>query len=448
MGQRREYKSLFKNRLRFLFLAIVCTAIPLNAANEFLVEPDDKSSNPPLPAQLVRTQALNINYKIVDVAPEDLARVELWYARGYSGFWQLYDYDEDRVSPIRFVAPEEGIYRFFVVAVDRWGRRSEPFSQSDRTLRTAAIPLEVPGQQVVFIDYTPPQFYLYSPRGEVAEYRDHQITFRWAGFDSHLDTNCVAIFYRPCDSDAWTQVSPPLPATGDFTWNLPQQLDGPVMVKAVITDRAGNWKEELCGPINLTDKVGITKTTQQPSASLTQLAVATKPNAALSEISPLTSSPEATLRNEKTMDAFRRGNIYSQQTNWRQAANAYQEAVDYSPELIEARVNLANVLYRLGEFDRARENFELCLQKQPRRSTALFGLAQTQIALKQFEAAQQSLQKITEQDPKDWQVWLLLGDVYAKSGQDSAAQTAWEQAAEGDLPSITRLANERLNRQP
>lgn len=447
---RKVYISLSLHRLCIILLIVACLNSGSYAENQFIIEPDDKggSASQPLPSQIVRTQTLNIHYKITDVAPENLARVELWYARGYDGLWQLYDYDEDRVSPIRFVAPEEGIFRFFVVAIDRWGKKSLPFVPSDNPLRTTTLPIVIPGQQVVFIDYTPPQLYLYSPRGETAQYYDHQITIRWAGFDSHLDTHCVQLFFQSAECENWTLISPPLPAIGEFNWNLPDRLAGPIAIKAMITDQAGNWKCVQSDPININGKLN-TQNAQKPrESSLTQLAVATNKVIVAPSPLPPASDNETIDKNNKALDAFRWGNIYSQRMDWRQAANSYQEAIDYCPELIEARVNLSNTLYRLGHFEEAQQNFELCLKQQPQRLTALFGLAQTCTALKQFEKAQQTLQKLTQLDPQDWQAWLILGDICKTLGQDTAAKEAWNLALEGNLPSITQMAKERLNCQP
>ena len=141
----------------------------------------------------IRTATMNINYRIFTADGQAPLRVELWYARGMGGGWQLYDYDEDHVSPMPFVAPGEGIYRILIVAVDRWGRRSYNEINQAASPGAGAVPNTVPSQQVVFVDYAAPRLYLQHPQGEIPDYRAKRLPIRWVGFDSHLDARPVKL---------------------------------------------------------------------------------------------------------------------------------------------------------------------------------------------------------------------------------------------------------------
>ena len=110
-----------------------------------------------------------------------------------------------------------------------------------------------------------------------------------------------------------------------------------------------------------------------------------------------------------------------------------------------SRVNLANALFRLGRFEQAGQQYQRCLLSDPTQQTALFGLAQTQITLKQYDQAQKTLLYLLEQDRKDFQAWLVHGDVAEKLGKRKTALNSWQQAAQDLSPvAIQRQAQERL----
>ena len=107
-------------------------------------------------------------------------------------------------------------------------------------------------------------------------------------------------------------------------------------------------------------------------------------------------------------------------------------------------MNLANAYFRSGKFEQALGHFEGVLQEQPHRSNALFNLAQTQIALKHYDKSIETLNKLLEQDRRDWQAWRMRGESAEKIGDVKLAMHSWRQAANSHLPEIRRAALERL----
>jgi len=388
---------------------------------------------PALPAPLtaVRTPRLDIHYRLESVAPGDLARVELWYSLGLNGPWQLYDYDQDRVSPATFVAAEEGAYRFLVVAVDRWGRRSlgpgadSSFSPSNPGPPTA----DLPAQQAVFVDYTAPRLYLYHPRGGPRELRDQVLAIRWAGFDAHLGPYPVELFYQQHGQETWTTLSRLLPASGEYLWRWPEQLSGAIRVKAVLTDQVGNQDEQVSGVLMLAGPTPPGTNDAQATQGLSN------PRGA-----PLT-EPKLAAADEW----LRRGNLYCQRLEWHEAVRAFREALTSDPACAAAQVNLAQALLRLGRHEEAQHEYERCLQLHPDQASALFGLAQCQITLGHYDRAARTLRRLVEQDQQDWQGWLLLGDVSAQLGLRAQALASWQRAAD-DLSPVRTIALDQLHK--
>ena len=112
---------------------------------------------------------------------------------------------------------------------------------------------------------------------------------------------------------------------------------------------------------------------------------------------------------------------------------------------IEARINLANVLFRQGRFERTQRQYERCLEIDPSFQAAWYGLAQAQIAQEQYLEAQRSLVQLLELDDEDWQGWLLYGNVSEKLGQRERARESWQKAAH-KLSPVKGLAEEALER--
>jgi len=396
----------------------------------------------------IRTATMNINYRIFTADGQAPLRVELWYARGMGGGWQLYDYDEDHVSPMPFVAPGEGVYRILVVAVDRWGRRSYNEINQAASPGAGAVPNTVPSQQVVFVDYTAPRLYLQHPQGEIPDYRAKRLPIRWVGFDSHLDARPVKLYCQRQGSEHWVAISGPQPARGEFQWEIPERFEGPVIIKAVITDQAGNENEQRSGVIQIRNDFSLSSTMDWPAPTEMGDQVHTTP-----KVDPNHSTlsiPEEkafTLldREEKAKLYFQRGNLYSQRLEWEQASRAFRKVLDYNPKVVSARVNLANALFRMGQLQEAQGEYERCLQENRKQESALFGLAQTQIRLQQYAKAQETLANLLEEDRRDWQAWLMHGNVSAQLGQREAAVESWQQASH-DMSPVRKLAMDRLLR--
>lgn len=400
---------------------------------------------------VVRSRSMAVNYRLGSMQDHHLDRIELWYARGEKGSWQLYDYDNDRVSPIHFAAPAEGLYRFLVVAVDRWGRRSfNSQNYTGDTQRSSPVPPpETKAQQVVFIDYTPPKLYLYSPRGRIDHYRSDNLQIRWQGFDSHLPHKPVKLFYSLPNSSEWVPISQPLVAEGHYDWTIPDRLQDKLRIHATIMDRAGNVDSQSSGWIQFAPNASnSTNASGRKTSGQTQAFTYQFLDPSILDISSdpmqLSNLPDEA-RSLQAQRVFRRAKLYSQRFEWAEAIKAYNQTLLLDPTAIEAKVNLANAYFRTGEFEKALEQFERVLLDDPSRNNALFGLAQTQRALNQYDKALVTLDRLLEQDRSDFQAWRMHAESAEKLGQMDVAKNSWLQASNSPFEPISRLAKEKLS---
>ncbi|MCP4713422.1 MAG: tetratricopeptide repeat protein [Planctomycetes bacterium] len=402
---------------------------------------------------IVRTVSMNIHYQIDNVALQDLERVELWYGRGLAGPWERSDSDLDKTSPVRFLAPAEGIFRFLIIATDRWGRRSCQSQGVQHSVVSNGTLEGIPPHLVVFIDYTSPILSLFSPRGELLDYNQSELEFRWASFDSNLTDRPVQLFIQQSNSTQWTPISGPLEASGDFTWKIPAEIQGSIRAKAVLSDRAGNSVDDYSGVIHLTQNRNLNTIPEtkrvirkikidEPNTIKPDVIVKTNGNPPETPTIPVLSGPEI---RKKTAQHILRGNLHLERREWLEAITAFEQALNTDPGSIEARANLANVLLLNSQFDQAQLHFGLCLDLDDSFTSAWYGLAQAQIAQKNYLEAKISLDKLLQMDPKDFQSWYLHGNVAEKLGLIDIARSSWEQAAQ-DISPVRDLAREALNR--
>jgi len=462
------YSKLVKYKLPWFFILLTVAGLSAQsyapAASHPTVNPALPSPDGPTPL-IIHTATMMINYQSNAPSPQELERVELWYAQGVDGAWQLYAYDEDKISPISFTAPAEGLYRLFVMIVDRWGRCSYP--NLDPALGyPSRLPQTVAAQILLFVDYTKPRLFLYSPRPETTITLGSPLNIQWAGFDTNLDSLPVTLLYQVYGTEQWLPISlEPQKASGDFSWTLPESLTKPIMVKAVMVDRAYNSDEQVSAWIQVTAPQA-----QETAISSSQVSMSAENQAASAYAAVLPAAADGitlpvvteTMANprsaasalpeevqEDTRRQFALGNLHAQRQEWNEAIQAYGQALAYDPSHHDARVQLGYAYYNTGQYDLAQQQFDLALIAYPDSNSALFGSAQSGFARGQYPLARQSLEKLVIQAPTDWYAWILLGDVAEKQGDWVTAQSSWQQAGEGAAgtsPQVVRLVTERLQR--
>ena len=381
----------------------------------------------------IRSPLLRVDYQLETPACE-LDHVELWYARGLDAPWQQYKLENALPSALIFdTENQEGVYRFYVVAADRLGRYSNPLFKIGA--KPEELPPHLPGESMVLVDFTPPALVLSAPVGQVTQFRESPVLIKWAGTDNHLGEKPVTIAYQQEGAVSWKNLAPPQPAVGQFTWPCPVPMASRFRVKLAIVDQAGNRTARISDWVKLLERP-LNPAQQKPVP-------AAMPRIAAAQEEPNQPTPEHRRRLE---ECFRRGQLYCQQQQWQQAIYAFQEVLDDEPNRVETRVNLATAWYRMGKFDQARTEFELCRQERPDSAGILYNLGQTQIALAQFEPARVTLRRLLELNPRDWEAWVLYGDAWAGLNEMDLARKCWVQAASGSVPGAVRLAQSRLER--
>jgi tetratricopeptide (TPR) repeat protein len=116
------------------------------------------------------------------------------------------------------------------------------------------------------------------------------------------------------------------------------------------------------------------------------------------------------------------GSIYLQQREFRKAAQVLQKGLEINRDMPSASALLGIALYEMGEYSAAKPRLEVALRANANDNNAEMYLANDLIHLGQFEKAAEHLQSLARRDPKNQEVWYLLGKVYMQLSQVSLAK--------------------------
>jgi tetratricopeptide (TPR) repeat protein len=113
------------------------------------------------------------------------------------------------------------------------------------------------------------------------------------------------------------------------------------------------------------------------------------------------------------------GSIYLQQREFRKAAQVLEKGLAINRDMPSASALLGIALYEMGEYSAAKPRLEAALGANANDNNAEMYLANDLIHLAQFEKAAEHLQALARREPKNQEVWYLLGKVYMQLSQAS-----------------------------
>ena len=116
------------------------------------------------------------------------------------------------------------------------------------------------------------------------------------------------------------------------------------------------------------------------------------------------------------------GSIYVQQREFRKAAQVLQRGLQINRDMPSASALLGIALYETGDYAGAKPRLEVALRANPEDGNAALYLAHDLIHLGDFEKAAERLQALAHREPKNQEVWYLLGKVYMQLSQASLAR--------------------------
>jgi tetratricopeptide (TPR) repeat protein len=375
----------------------------------------------------VRAAAFDVAYSVNEAALP-LTQVDLWYTQDDGQTWQLFGRDEDRQSPVRFRAPGEGEYGFFVVLRNATGPSSAPPGLGDRPHERA------------FVDYTPPVVQLHPPR-LTTSLGERTVQVRWTAIDGQLSSRPIRLEYQAAGALEWRNAMPePLSNTGRFDWRVPEGLTGTALLRIVVTDRGGNQAASEPQVVSLRGAEE-SDSPPAPPASLP----ASRPSAPAHEDTEVT-IPGSRRAQERVAMLLVEAQQAAERGDASRAIARLREAVRLDPQRTEAFVSLGGLLRQGGDAERALHAYEIALQQRPQDRDALVGSALVLREKREYESAANRLRTALRYVPDDAEAWMILGDVAVFQGNELLARDCYGRAMRIN-PSATQViadAKQRL----
>jgi hypothetical protein len=191
-------------------------------------QPSAAAASSDIGRQLVNSTRVALEYRIDQLGPSGIGKVEVWLTRDGGQTWARLCDDPNRRSPVDIDLPGDGVFGLTLVV-----------SNGNGVGNPAPVRGDTPDLWVE-VDTTPP----------VAR-------FQSARFGSGADAGCLIFSYEARDNKAlggkpisfdwaarpegpWTPIARGLPNTGVFRWPVPRDAGSEFYVRLEVVDRAGN----------------------------------------------------------------------------------------------------------------------------------------------------------------------------------------------------------------
>jgi cytochrome c-type biogenesis protein CcmH/NrfG len=220
--------------------------------------------------------------------------------------------------------------------------------------------------------------------------------------------------------------------TGRYDWRLPPDLIGSISIFVAATDRGGHRAESEAqtielGPVNPPPKEAGPTSTGGGSATA-------------GSDDALTGSQRA---RERAARLFAEAMTYRDRGELAEGVTRLREVVKLNPQLTDAFAEMAEMLYRLGDLDRALGAYDIALKQQPNSRDALRGAARVFQQKSDYPAAAERLRTVLRYNPTDAEVWLQLGDIAVFQGDEVRARECYTRATQIDPKASQVVADAR-----
>jgi len=118
--------------------------------------------------------------------------------------------------------------------------------------------------------------------------------------------------------------------------------------------------------------------------------------------------------------------------NSQNARTTLERAMQLAPDHIGVLSSLGRLRHRLGDFMGAAQCFERCVRADPGRAESWFDLANTSIAMHQWQAAESNVRHGLQLAPNSPDGWYVLGFLYERQGRFNDAVAPYRKSMELD----------------
>ncbi len=177
--------------------------------------------------QLINSTHAVLDYRIDQVGPSGVSKVEVWMTADEGKTWQRLCEDPSHRSPVEFDLPHEGLYGVCIVVTN--GN-----SISDPPPTAGTTP-----DWWIEVDTTRPTAQLQSVRAGSGDDAG-TLLITWAASDKNLGSDPVDLYYATNQNGPWTPIGRGIRNDGAYRWTAPRDGTGQYYIRMDVTDRAGN----------------------------------------------------------------------------------------------------------------------------------------------------------------------------------------------------------------
>ncbi|MCS7045364.1 MAG: hypothetical protein NZO58_03305, partial [Gemmataceae bacterium] len=175
--------------------------------------------------QLINTTRAVLDYRIDQVGPSGVGKVEVYMTADQGLTWHRLGEDPDRRSPIEFELPSEGVFGIRLAITNGNGFGGAPPARGD--MPTCYIE----------VDTTPPFVQLRPVEPIIA---NGTLEIRWHASDKNIGPDPVTLYYRTRIDSPWQVIARRVRNDGAYPWPFPRDAGSQFFLRVEVTDLAGN----------------------------------------------------------------------------------------------------------------------------------------------------------------------------------------------------------------
>ena len=180
--------------------------------------------------QLINTTNASIEYRIDQVGPSGVGKVEVYMTPDNGQTWHKLGEDTDKRSPGDFNLPGDGVYGIRIVVTNGNGFGGKAPVRGDAPQCTVEVDTTSPFIQLRSTDLMP---------------STGHVEIRWNATDKNLAAEPVTLSYRTRTDGPWQVIARNVRNDGMYRWAFPRDAGGQFFFKAEITDQAGNLSQDV-----------------------------------------------------------------------------------------------------------------------------------------------------------------------------------------------------------
>jgi len=144
---------------------------------------------------------------------------------------------------------------------------------------------------------------------------------------------------------------------------------------------------------------------------------------------------------------FKKGERSRQAGDYSLAITSYRQALERSPNFVQARLELAGVLSSLGRYNDAQAHYRKVLELDSTQEKAWLGLGLVLGRQQKADEARECFENLLQENPRNVAGWMYLGDAHWMLGARSQAILTWKRARalaqEQHLAALVRTIDQR-----